>query len=166
MLCWTQSHRFTYNEPMPVESCTQSLCDLALRFGEDSDDAGGMVRNVKGGEVCRKNGSCHDSRMLNKSTRACSMLVKSWLLVTHRIWPRCPAETIAGSRQYSPADVSSRTLFGLGYCICSPWMSVRFHNCSGVMDTTITTSRFLASQSRPFGVALLIAGWDEAGPVL
>lgn len=40
----TQSHRFTYNEPMPVESCTQSLCDLALRFGEDSDDAGGMSR--------------------------------------------------------------------------------------------------------------------------
>lgn len=25
---------------MPVESCTQSLCDLALRFGEDSDEAG------------------------------------------------------------------------------------------------------------------------------
>eukprot|EP00879_Flechtneria_rotunda_P008461 GHRR01008864.1.p1 GENE.GHRR01008864.1~~GHRR01008864.1.p1 ORF type:complete len:239 (+),score=59.88 GHRR01008864.1:187-903(+) len=36
----TQQHRFTYNEPMPVESCTQSLCDLALRFGEDSDEAG------------------------------------------------------------------------------------------------------------------------------
>lgn len=35
-----QQHRFTYNEPMPVESCTQSLCDLALRFGEDSDEAG------------------------------------------------------------------------------------------------------------------------------
>jgi hypothetical protein len=36
----SQQHRFTYNEPMPVESCTQSLCDLALRFGEDSDEAG------------------------------------------------------------------------------------------------------------------------------
>lgn len=30
-----QSHRFTYNEPMPVEACTQAICDLALRFGED-----------------------------------------------------------------------------------------------------------------------------------
>lgn len=39
----TQQHRFSYNEPMPVESCTQSLCDLALRFGEDGDD-GGMSR--------------------------------------------------------------------------------------------------------------------------
>ena len=43
-----QQHRFTYNEPMPVESCTQSLCDLALQFGEDADDSGGggggMVR--------------------------------------------------------------------------------------------------------------------------
>ncbi|GFH06425.1 20S proteasome alpha subunit E [Haematococcus lacustris] len=35
----TQQHRFTYNEPMPVESCTQSLCDLALRFGEDSEES-------------------------------------------------------------------------------------------------------------------------------
>ena len=36
-----QQHRFTYNEAMPVESCVQSLCDLALRFGEDEDDDSG-----------------------------------------------------------------------------------------------------------------------------
>jgi len=30
-----QSHRFSYDEPMSVEACTQSICDLALRFGED-----------------------------------------------------------------------------------------------------------------------------------
>jgi 20S proteasome subunit alpha 5 len=36
-----QQHRFSYNEPMPVESLTQSLCDLAMRFGEDDDDGGG-----------------------------------------------------------------------------------------------------------------------------
>lgn len=41
----TQQHRFTYNEPMPVESCTQSLCDLALQFGEDGEEgSGGMSR--------------------------------------------------------------------------------------------------------------------------
>ncbi|KAG2437796.1 hypothetical protein HXX76_005416 [Chlamydomonas incerta] len=40
----TQQHRFSYNEPMPIESTTQSLCDLALRFGEDSDEGGGMSR--------------------------------------------------------------------------------------------------------------------------
>ncbi|KAI7838011.1 hypothetical protein COHA_008193 [Chlorella ohadii] len=40
----TQQHRFTYNEPMPLESVTQSLCDLALRFGEDDNDEGGMSR--------------------------------------------------------------------------------------------------------------------------
>lgn len=33
-----QQHRFTYNEAMPVEACTQSLCDLALRFGEGDDE--------------------------------------------------------------------------------------------------------------------------------
>ncbi|KAG2490568.1 hypothetical protein HYH03_010962 [Edaphochlamys debaryana] len=40
----TQQHRFSYNEPMPIESTTQSLCDLALQFGEDSDEGGGMSR--------------------------------------------------------------------------------------------------------------------------
>lgn len=42
-----QQHRFSYNEPMPVESVTQSLCDLALRFGEDDEESGGggMVRS-------------------------------------------------------------------------------------------------------------------------
>ncbi|CAL5222717.1 g5120 [Coccomyxa viridis] len=40
----TQQHRFTYNEAMPVESCTQALSDLALRFGEDDDEEGGMSR--------------------------------------------------------------------------------------------------------------------------
>lgn len=31
-----QNHRFNFEEPMKVEACTQSICDLALRFGEDS----------------------------------------------------------------------------------------------------------------------------------
>lgn len=33
----TQHHRFTYDEPMPVESCTQSLCDLALRLNPNPE---------------------------------------------------------------------------------------------------------------------------------
>jgi len=33
-----QHYRFTYDEPLPVESCTQGICDLALRFGEDRED--------------------------------------------------------------------------------------------------------------------------------
>ena len=36
-----QNHRFTFNEPMPVESCTQAVCDLSLQFGEDDDGGGG-----------------------------------------------------------------------------------------------------------------------------
>ena len=34
----TQNHRFTYDEPMTLASCTQSICDLALRFGEGGDE--------------------------------------------------------------------------------------------------------------------------------
>jgi 20S proteasome subunit alpha 5 len=30
-----QGHRFNYDEPMTVQACTQAICDLALRFGED-----------------------------------------------------------------------------------------------------------------------------------
>jgi 20S proteasome subunit alpha 5 len=34
-----QSHRFTYDEPLRVESLTQALCDLAMSFGEGSEEA-------------------------------------------------------------------------------------------------------------------------------
>jgi 20S proteasome subunit alpha 5 len=34
----SQNHKFTYDEPLRVESCTQAVCDLALRFGEGDDD--------------------------------------------------------------------------------------------------------------------------------
>lgn len=33
-----QHHRFDYNEPIRVEALTQSICDLALGFGEDGDE--------------------------------------------------------------------------------------------------------------------------------
>ncbi|KAJ1916277.1 proteasome component pup2 [Tieghemiomyces parasiticus] len=32
-----QNHHFTYNERIPVESVTQAVCDLALRFGEGAE---------------------------------------------------------------------------------------------------------------------------------
>ncbi|KAI5284341.1 proteasome component pup2 [Ascosphaera aggregata] len=32
-----QMHAFNYNEPLGVESCTQAICDLALRFGEGAE---------------------------------------------------------------------------------------------------------------------------------
>ena len=33
----SQNHSFHYNEQLRVESCTQAICDLALRFGEGAD---------------------------------------------------------------------------------------------------------------------------------
>jgi 20S proteasome subunit alpha 5 len=30
-----QNYTFTYDEPIPVESVTQSICDISIRFGED-----------------------------------------------------------------------------------------------------------------------------------
>ncbi|KAF2860528.1 proteasome core particle subunit alpha 5 [Piedraia hortae CBS 480.64] len=43
----SQSHAFHYAEPIGVESCTQAICDLALRFGESAsgeDEASIMSR--------------------------------------------------------------------------------------------------------------------------
>ncbi|RXK38214.1 proteasome subunit alpha type-5 [Tremella mesenterica] len=34
----SQNHAFTYDENIKVESCTQAVCDLALRFGESVED--------------------------------------------------------------------------------------------------------------------------------
>jgi len=33
----TQNHRFNFDEPMPVEALVQSVCDLALGFGEGGE---------------------------------------------------------------------------------------------------------------------------------
>ncbi|KZS93041.1 20S proteasome subunit [Sistotremastrum niveocremeum HHB9708] len=39
----SQNHAFTYDEKIKVESVTQSVCDLALRFGESVEDEGAMM---------------------------------------------------------------------------------------------------------------------------
>ena len=40
----TQNHRFTYDTSMTVEATTQSICDLALGFGEGGEKS--MVRQL------------------------------------------------------------------------------------------------------------------------
>ena len=102
-----QQYRFTYNEPIPVESLTQSLCDLALRFGEDDDEGGGMVRERL------QNILCMLSNIIIVFTSDIINYLRAAMLVL-------------------------MSLFFLSFF-----------------------------QSRPFGVAWLVAGWDdEHGPVL
>lgn len=98
-----QQHRFTYNEPMPLESVTQSLCDLALRFGEDSEE-GGLV-------------SLHGMYSLH---------------------------------------IAAQTLLPGLHAAC----------CRHAVTTCNLHAPLAPPQSRPFGVALLIAGWDDQGPAL
>lgn len=86
-----QQHRFSYDEPMPVESCTQALSDVALSFGEDDEQ--------------------EESRMVR---HACVS---------------------------SASQPQSSVVQGKDDLVCKV-------------------------QSRPFGVALLLAGWDSDGPVL
>src|SRR5258708_25898928 len=42
----SQNHGFTYDEPIGVESVTQAVCDLALRFGESMDNESAMMVNM------------------------------------------------------------------------------------------------------------------------
>ena len=44
-----QNHWFSYNEPMSVESVTQSVSNLAMQFGEEGDDRP-MVSDGEEGE--------------------------------------------------------------------------------------------------------------------
>lgn len=39
----SQNHAFTYDEKIKVESVTQAVCDLALRFGESIHDEDAMM---------------------------------------------------------------------------------------------------------------------------
>lgn len=39
-----QNHRFNFDEPLEIEALTQSICDLALQFGEDGDNEDTMSR--------------------------------------------------------------------------------------------------------------------------
>lgn len=39
----SQNHAFTYDEKIKVESATQAVCDLALRFGESVHDEDAMM---------------------------------------------------------------------------------------------------------------------------
>lgn len=39
----SQNHWFTYNEKMSVESVSQAVSNLAIKFGDSDDDEGAMV---------------------------------------------------------------------------------------------------------------------------
>lgn len=43
----SQSHAFTYDEKIGVESCAQAVCDLALRFGESVQDDDALMVSFK-----------------------------------------------------------------------------------------------------------------------
>lgn len=42
----SQNHEFTYDEEIKVSSVTQAVCDLALRFGESTEDDEAMMVSV------------------------------------------------------------------------------------------------------------------------
>lgn len=48
----TQNHTFTYDEPIKVESVTEAVGDLAMRFGESTADEDALM--VGGRHLCRQ----------------------------------------------------------------------------------------------------------------
>jgi 20S proteasome subunit alpha 5 len=57
----SQMHAFTYDEPIGVESCTQAVCDLALRFGESVEDDDALMVSL-GQDVWIGRGACGSGR--------------------------------------------------------------------------------------------------------
>lgn len=45
----SQNHAFTYDEEIKVSSVTQAVCDLALRFGESTEDDEAMMVSILNG---------------------------------------------------------------------------------------------------------------------
>ena len=89
-----QQHSFTYNEAMPVESLTQSLCDLALRFGEDDEDGGGggMVSGCMLSRRTIRSPAFHNQRLTTVAPvfcRAGRLVSRCWWLDTTRSTARC-----------------------------------------------------------------------------
>ena len=41
-----KNHTFVYDEPIKVESITQAICDLALRFGEGAQGEESIMVNI------------------------------------------------------------------------------------------------------------------------
>lgn len=48
----SQTHAFTYDEKIGVESCTQAVCDLALRFGESVEDDDALMVSCGASSGC------------------------------------------------------------------------------------------------------------------
>jgi 20S proteasome alpha/beta subunit len=105
-----QNHAFTYNEPIKVESVTQAVCDLALRFGESTeDDEPLMVRflivailsRLIAGQVTTFRGC--PSHCWNRRERATT--------VRSRRWPQWdPSDSaFAGTTPTRPAPSSATT---------------------------------------------------------
>lgn len=60
-----RQHNFTYDEPIGVESVTQAVCDLALRFGESADGEDSIMVGIP---------HVFDTRSSIESTIRCSTL--------------------------------------------------------------------------------------------
>ncbi|KAL5722744.1 proteasome endopeptidase complex [Ranunculus cassubicifolius] len=71
----TQNHRFSYGEPMTVESTTQALCDLALRFGEGDEESMNNATSLHNGICTETADSLHAEITLQEAeTIALSIL--------------------------------------------------------------------------------------------
>lgn len=105
-------HRFTYNEEMPVESCTQSLCDLALRFGEDGEDS--MVRHISMQRLVYAD----DPEIIAESN-----MKDSGNPITSRSMSFAPACCLSDQLSIRIADVSEKFMRSPMYSESSVWSS-------------------------------------------
>ena len=153
-----QQHRFSYNEAMPVESCTQALSDLALRFGEDDDEEGGMVSDHAQLLSARSPGFLDNLLIEGQDPLFGHAGQGHRCLKTFETSMQCFGQSVI-----SPFTGMGESLTPAGHT-CTRWS---WNTAWDSRRAVAGAVRHGCVQSRPFGVALLVAGWQEgSGPVL
>lgn len=118
-----QNHRFTYNEPLKLESLTQSICDVLISFGEGGDD-----RKVKMVCVCVYLFEAFSNLWLLESSFWC-IFASRWL---GRQWPTAVSPTgILSSKSHNASKQVAYRPVRYSNTIRSTCNWQWFRRCSG-----------------------------------
>jgi 20S proteasome subunit alpha 5 len=115
----SQNHLFTYDQSLRVESCTQAVCDLALRFGEGDDDENERVMSRPFGVALLVAGVDEDGPQLYHAEPSGTFY-------------RYDAKAIGSGSEGAQAELQNE-YFKVSY-VCSSWLMAVYDSggCGGV----------------------------------
>ncbi|RHZ84481.1 hypothetical protein Glove_81g61 [Diversispora epigaea] len=144
-----QNHTFTYEEKIKVESVTQAICDLALRFGE----------------------SAHGEESIMSRPFGVALLVAGIDEKGPQLFHTDPSGTFMkyNAKAIGSGSEGAQTELQEEYhksITLEEAETLSLKVLKQVMEEKLNNTNVQLASSRPFGVALLVAGIDEKGPQL